>query len=57
MCGGEKYFSAIPYPTYDPSRKLQWYWTYLDLLVAAITIEKYLFVNKNLFFESQSTLS
>jgi len=26
-------FSAIPYSAYDPPRKLQWYWTYLDLLV------------------------
>jgi len=24
MCGGEKYFSAVPYSTYDPPRKLQW---------------------------------
>jgi len=33
MRGGKKYFSAIPYSTYDPPRKLQWYWTYLELLV------------------------
>jgi len=33
MCGGEKYFSAIPYSTYDPPRKLQWYSTYLGLSV------------------------
>jgi len=24
MCGGDKYFSAIPYSTYNPSRKLLW---------------------------------
>jgi len=33
MCKGVKYFSAIPNSTYDPPRKLQWYWTYLDLFV------------------------
>jgi len=31
MCVSEKYFSAIPYSTYDLPRKLQLYWTYLDL--------------------------
>jgi len=24
MCGGEKYFSSIPYSTYDLPRELQW---------------------------------
>jgi len=33
MCGGEEYVSVIPYSTYDPPRKLQLYWTYLDLSV------------------------
>jgi len=33
MCGDEKHFSAIPYFTYDPPRKLQWHWTYLVLSV------------------------
>jgi len=33
MCGGKKYFSAILYSTYDLTRKLQWYWTYVGLSV------------------------
>jgi len=33
MCGGETYFSAIPYSTDDLPRELQWCWTYLDLSV------------------------
>jgi len=33
MCGGEKFFFFFSFSTYDPPRKLQWYWTDLDLLV------------------------
>jgi len=41
MCGGEKYFSAIPYSTYDLPIELQWYWIYSGLsLVSTQPVEK-----------------